>query len=70
MKCRMGRKKIKTWLVPVEKRNSAYEWIRKQIIDTKSQTFIICPFIEPSETMQTVKAVNQEFTRLTKRYLS
>ena len=61
-----GRKKVKTWLVPIEKRNNAYEWIRKQIIDTKSQTFIICPFIEPSETMQTVKAVNQEFTRLQK----
>lgn len=62
----LGRKKIKTWLVPVEKRNNAYEWIRKQIKDTQSQAFIICPFIEPSETIQTVKAVNQEFTRLKK----
>jgi len=61
-----GRKKIKTWLVPPEKRNGAYDWIRKQIQETKSQTFIICPFIEPSETMQTVRAVNQEYERLRK----
>jgi len=61
-----GRKKIKTWLVPPEKRNAAYDWIQKQIKETKSQAFIICPFIEPSETMQTVKAVNQEYERLRK----
>ena len=61
-----GRKKIKTWLVPPEKRTGAYDWIRKQIKETQSQTFIICPFIEPSETMQTVRAVNQEYERLRK----
>lgn len=61
-----GRKEIKTWLVPPEKRNGAYDWIRKQINETHSQVFIVCPFIEPSETMQTVKAVNQEFERLRK----
>jgi len=61
-----GRKQIKTWLVPPEKRNAAYDWIRKQIKETDSQTFIICPFIEPSETMQTVKAVNHEYLRLKK----
>ncbi|MGH7204141.1 MAG: helicase-related protein, partial [Candidatus Levyibacteriota bacterium] len=62
-----GRKRIKTWLVPQEKRNGAYEWIRKEIMETNSQVFIICPFIEPSETMQTVKAVNQEYERLQKK---
>jgi ATP-dependent DNA helicase RecG len=61
-----GRKKIKTWLVPPEKRKAAYEWIQKEIKETKSQTFIVCPFIEPSETMQTVKAVNQEYEHLRK----
>jgi ATP-dependent DNA helicase RecG len=61
-----GRKKIKTWLVPPEKREGAYNWIRKQIVETQSQTFIICPFIEPSETMQTVKAVSQEYEQLRK----
>lgn len=61
-----GRKQIKTWLVPPEKRNSAYDWIRKEIKGTDSQVFIICPFIEPSESMATVKAVNQEYERLQK----
>lgn len=61
-----GRQHIKTWLVPTEKRNNAYVWIRKQIIDTKGQAFIICPFIEESESMQTVKAAAKEFERLQK----
>ena len=59
-----NRKRIKTWLVPVEKRKPAYEWIRKQIKDFHSQIFIVCPFIEESETMQTVKAAKVEFERL------
>ncbi|MFH1833218.1 MAG: ATP-dependent DNA helicase RecG [Candidatus Levyibacteriota bacterium] len=59
-----GRKIVKTWLVPLEKRNSAYEWIKKQIKEFKSQAFIICPFIEESESMQTVKAAKKEFERL------
>lgn len=61
-----GRKKIKTWLVPKEKRENAYKWISKQIIDNKGQVFIICPFIEESETMATVKAAITEFERLKK----
>lgn len=61
-----GRKNIKTWLVPGEKRNNAYEWIRKQILDTKGQAFIICPFIEESESMQTIKAAAKEFEHLQK----
>ncbi len=59
-----GRRQIKTWLVPAEKREAAYSWIEKQIKDTKSQVFIVCPFIEESETMQTVKAASAEFEYL------
>lgn len=62
----LGRKKIKTWLVPAEKRNAAYNWIRTQIRETDSQAFIICPFIEESESMQTVKAATKEYDRLKK----
>jgi ATP-dependent DNA helicase RecG len=62
----IGRKVIKTWLVPPEKRKNAYDWIRKQIKETDSQAFVICPFIEPSENMQTVKAASAEFERLQK----
>jgi ATP-dependent DNA helicase RecG len=62
----IGRKKVKTWVVPPEKRDAAYVWIKKQIQETDSQTFIVCPFIEPSESMETVKAVNKEYERLSK----
>ncbi len=60
----MGRKIIKTWLVPPEKRDPGYEWIKRQIKETSSQVFIICPFIEESESMQTIKAAKGEFERL------
>ncbi len=59
-----GRKAVKTWLVPPEKRNGAYNWIKQQIIENKDQVFIVCPFIEESETMLTVKAATKEFEKL------
>lgn len=61
-----GRKNIKTWLVGPEKRIGAYSWIEKQIKETKSQVFIICPFIEESESMQTIKAATKEYENLKK----
>ena len=61
-----GRVSVKTWLVPPQKRNPAYLWIEKQLKETKSQAFIICPFIEESENMTTVKAATKEFERLKK----
>lgn len=60
-----GRIRIRTWLVPPAKRESAYKWIEEQI-KNGNQTFIICPFIEESESMQTVKAAKIEYERLTK----
>ncbi len=59
----MGRKIIKTWLVPNEKRESGYEWIKDKI-SKGDQVFIVCPFIEPSETITTIKAAKVEFERL------
>jgi len=59
-----GRKVIKTWLVPEEKRASSYEWMERQIRENDSQIFIICPFIEESENMATVKAAAIEYERL------
>jgi len=61
-----GRKFIKTWLVPPQKRDRAYDWIKKQIVENKTQAFIICPFIEESETLQTVKAATKEYEKLKK----
>ncbi len=62
-----GRKIIKTWLVPEEKRKGAYKWMESQLATFNSQLFIVCPFIEESETMQTVKAAAKEFERLQKK---
>ncbi len=59
-----GRREIKTWVVPEEKREKAYVWIKKNIDKNKSQVFVICPFIEESESMITVKAATKEFERL------
>lgn len=63
-----GRQKVKTWVVPPQKRLAAYRWIEKQIKETKGQAFIICPLIEESnsETLKTVRAAVSEFERLKK----
>ena len=63
-----GRIRIKTWLVPNKKKAAGYKWIEKQIVDSKyvNQAFIVCPFIEESESMNTVKAAKVEFERLQK----
>ena len=59
-----GRLKVKTWVVPQEKRQPAYEWIRGQVKGTAEQAFIICPLIEESESLSSVKAATKEFELL------
>ena len=61
-----GRKKVATFVIPSSRREKGYRWIEKQIKKHRAQVFIICPFIEPSETMETIKAAKNEFTRLKK----
>lgn len=61
-----GRKKVKTWVVPNEKRENAYRWITELIQETGGQAFIICPLIEDSETLATARAATSEFERLKK----
>ncbi len=60
-----GRQVIKTWLVPNQKREAGYEWIEKQI-KKGDQAFIVCPFIEESESLTTIKAASSEFEQLQK----
>lgn len=64
-----GRIAIKTWVVPPQKRDAAYEWIKKRVKDTDEQAFIVCPIIEESEkeTMKSVRAATAEFERLSKK---
>ena len=59
-----GRQTVKTkWLKP-EQRNSAYEFIRRQIA-SGHQSFIICPLIEESEAIAAQAAV-VEYERLSR----
>ena len=59
-----NRLSIKTFLVPPKKIPQCYQWIEDQIIKTKCQAFIVCPFIDISETMQSVKSATDEFKKL------
>ena len=59
-----GRIPVKTWVVPREKRSSAYEWIRKELKNHDTRVFLVCPFIEESESMITIKAAKKEFEHL------
>ncbi|MGB6881844.1 MAG: ATP-dependent DNA helicase RecG, partial [Microgenomates group bacterium] len=63
-----GRQPIKTWVIPPQKRESAYKWIEKQIKKDKVQAFVICPLIEESdkETMRQVRAAAAEYENLQK----
>ncbi len=62
-----GRQKVKTWVVPQQKRANAYQWIKDKIKDTKEQCFLVCPLIEESETLQTAKAATVEYEKLSKK---
>jgi ATP-dependent DNA helicase RecG len=61
-----GRLPIKTAIIPEEKRDDGYAWIKKQIDAQGVQVYIICPLIEESdaETMQSVRAANKEYEYL------
>jgi len=58
-----GRQKISTHVVPNTKRQDCYRFVEKQI-EAGRQAFIITPFVEPSESMETVKAATVEFEKL------
>ncbi len=61
-----GRKPIKTYFTPKQKRNDCYDWIKKQIDQNHSQVYIVCPLIEESaiETLQSIKAAKKEYEYL------
>jgi ATP-dependent DNA helicase RecG len=65
-----GRKKIVTFIVPADKRKEAYRWIKEQIRQKGVQSFIVCPFVEESETLSSVKAAKVEFEKLQKKVFS
>ncbi|MDD4477224.1 MAG: ATP-dependent DNA helicase RecG [Patescibacteria group bacterium] len=59
-----GRKKIHTQIVPENKREAAYQFIREQIKNGR-QIFVICPLIDISDKLG-VKSVKEEFEKLDK----
>ena len=62
-----GRQKVSTFTVAENKRDSCYTWVEKHLKKNKSQALIVCPFIDESETMKTVKAATLEYERLAKK---
>jgi ATP-dependent DNA helicase RecG len=61
-----NRQKIKTFLVPQNKISDCYQWLHTDIKTRHSQAFIVCPFIEESETAITIKSAKTEFDHLQK----
>lgn len=61
-----GRLPVKTFLVPPFKRQAAYQWMGKLMMENKIQTFIVCPLIETStkETLKSIRAVTTEYELL------
>ncbi len=59
-----NRLQIKTFLVPDHKKSDCYKWIEAEIKKTGCQAFIVCPFIDISESMASVKSAVQEFDHL------
>lgn len=57
-----GRKEIRTRLVPPDSRETAYEFIRREV-KADRQAFVVCPLIEESEALQT-RAATAEYERL------
>ncbi len=64
-----GRKRVKTFVVPSEKRKPGYEWIHKKV-KAGDQAFVICPLIEESikESMRQVRAATAECKKLQKLF--
>ena len=57
---------IKSFLVPQHKIQDCYRWLNQDIQNRHTQAFILCPFIEESESMQSIKAASKEYSSLQK----
>lgn len=63
----------KTWVVPERKRSEALDWIKTQLTSQNGvveQGLIVCPFINPSETVgfETIAAATQTFEEVKKHF--
>lgn len=55
---------VKTFLVPKNKTSDCYQWLLNDIKNRHTQAFIVCPFIEESENLKTIRAAKTEFKKL------
>jgi ATP-dependent DNA helicase RecG len=53
-----GRRPVKTWVVPEEKRAGAYEFIRERLREGR-QCFVVCPLVDESEQLQARAATRE-----------
>ena len=63
-----GRQPVKTRLVPDEKRNDMYRFLREKV-SMGQQAYIVCPLVEESEEMDDVKSAKTLFSDLTENEL-
>ena len=61
-----GRKKVLTKLVEPNKREAAYEFIKKQILGGR-QVFVVCPLIENATPNDEKKSVLSEYKKLSEK---
>ena len=63
-----GRKPVKTRLVPEEKREAMYGFLRREVAKGK-QAYIVCPLVEDNEEDSTLHSVKSHFEQLKTRDL-
>ncbi len=57
-----GRQQVQTRLVPQERRNDAYGFVRDQVAEGR-QAFVVCPLIDESDSIE-ARAATAEYERL------
>ena len=62
----IGRKPIRTYVVPRKKRDGAYDFIKSHV-EKGQQVFIICPLIDPSETLASIRSATSEWEKLSEK---
>jgi len=60
------RQMAKTWLIPKQKEAKAVEWLVKELLNSKRQALVVCPFISPSahQATENVAAVEETLALL------
>lgn len=66
----VGRKEVKTWIIPEKKRTDSYEWITQQLKNKKMQVLTVCPFINPSDhqALENIKSATETFDQIKTKF--